>query len=160
MFTGIVSLCHSDSLSFCRNEALVFNRPSAKFRYQMNVKMGSHFRFSQVLGASHHVSGPYHRHINSATARGNRYQGFSSNDEFDKPFWLKFINDITLSLRSLALFLVEQPSQLKYIEWPTIKSTAKTATLTLVLVALLMVSLATVDSLLCYILVLLSRKSA
>ncbi|KAK4846697.1 hypothetical protein QYF36_020971 [Acer negundo] len=46
-------------------------------------------------------------------------------------------NDIT--------FLVEQPSQLKYLEWPSFQSTLKTATLTLVLVALLIVALSSLS---------------
>ncbi|KAB2636264.1 hypothetical protein D8674_026798 [Pyrus ussuriensis x Pyrus communis] len=44
-------------------------------------------------------------------------------------------------LRSLFVFLIEQPSQLKYIECPGFHSTLKTATLTLVLVALLIVAI-------------------
>ncbi|XWS67704.1 hypothetical protein CRYUN_Cryun04dG0028800 [Craigia yunnanensis] len=47
---------------------------------------------------------------------------------------------------SLFAFLVEQPSQLKYIEWPSFQSTLKTAILTLVLVAGLIVALSSVDS--------------
>lgn len=39
----------------------------------------------------------------------------------------------------------EQPSQLKSLEWPSFHSTLKTATLTLVLVALLIVALSTAD---------------
>ncbi|KAI0493448.1 hypothetical protein KFK09_023564 [Dendrobium nobile] len=114
-----------------------------------------------VFGGSYQASFPYYRHIKCETARQSHYQGFSSDDGFDqKPFWLTMVHDIALSLRSLALFLLEQPSQLNYIEWPSLESTAKTATLTLILVALLIVSLASVDSFLCYILALLVRKTA
>ncbi|WOL20149.1 hypothetical protein Cni_G28951 [Canna indica] len=72
--------------------------------------------------------------------------------------WRKF--SLSRSLRSVAVFLAEQPSQLKYIEWPTFQSTLKTATLTLVLVALLIVALSSIDSCLYYVLALLLRKTA
>ncbi|WCJ39659.1 hypothetical protein M5689_020631 [Euphorbia peplus] len=63
--------------------------------------------------------------------------------------------------RNLYLhFLVEQPSQLKYIEWPSFQTTLRTAILTLVIVALLIVALASVDSILCYLLVVLLRRTA
>ncbi|KAF9623459.1 hypothetical protein IFM89_003043 [Coptis chinensis] len=63
-------------------------------------------------------------------------------------------------LKLLVVFLVEQPGQLKYIEWPSFQSTLKTATLTLVLVAMLIVALSSVDSALSFLLALLLRKSA
>ncbi|CAN0845776.1 hypothetical protein LINGRAHAP2_LOCUS4199 [Linum grandiflorum] len=63
-------------------------------------------------------------------------------------------------LRTLLVFLVEQPSQLKHLEWPGFQSTLRTATLTLVLVALLIVALSSVDSILCYLLALFLRRSA
>lgn len=158
---GFVSFHHQEFLSFCRNEPLVFTGLSAKFHCQMNLKMGSRFFRAQVLRRSRQASGPYCRHVNCATSSGNRYQWFPPEDEFDrKPFWLTLVDDIIRSLRSLALFLVEQPSQLKYIEWPSIENTAKTAALTLVLVAVLIVSLASVDSFLFYVLARLSRRSA
>ncbi|XP_050262602.1 uncharacterized protein LOC126707056 isoform X2 [Quercus robur] len=62
-------------------------------------------------------------------------------------------------LKSLFVFLAEQPSQLKYIEWPGFQSTLKTATLTLALVAVLIVALSTVDSALCYMLALILRRT-
>lgn len=83
--------------------------------------------------------------------------------------------------------MAEQPSQLKYIEWPTFTTTVcavytksvfvvtyeefvpetlclfweqlKTATLSLFLVAVFIVALSSVDSALCYILALILRKS-
>ncbi|KAI8564785.1 hypothetical protein RHMOL_Rhmol03G0209300 [Rhododendron molle] len=63
------------------------------------------------------------------------------------------------ALKSLFIFLLEQPSQLKYIEWPSFQSTLKTASLTLILMAILIVALASVDSALCYLLALFLRKS-
>ncbi|XP_020584854.1 uncharacterized protein LOC110027679 isoform X2 [Phalaenopsis equestris] len=143
---GIFSFYHPGSRLFYRHEPLVSTWPSAMSNCQLTLKMSSL---------------PYYRHVKCATARRNHYQRFSSDDEFNqKSFWLIMIQDIIQSLRSLALFLLEQPSQLKYIEWPSLESTAKTATLTLVLVALLIVSLASVDSFLCYMLSLLCRKTA
>lgn len=104
---------------------------------------------------------PVYRHIKCASTGRNGHQGLFSEDRFDQePFWLTMIKDTVWSLKSLAIFLAEQPSQLKYIEWPTFQSTLKTATLTLVLVALLIVALTSIDSFLCYILALLLRKTA
>ncbi|GKV23985.1 hypothetical protein SLEP1_g33647 [Rubroshorea leprosula] len=94
------------------------------------------------------------------SVRSNRDQ-LSFNDEFqEKPFWLSLIEDSIWALRSLCSFLVGQPGQLKYIEWPSFQSTLKTATLTLVLVAALIIALASVDSVLCFLLALMLRKSS
>ncbi|KAF7833281.1 Subtilisin-like protease SBT5.3 [Senna tora] len=71
----------------------------------------------------------------------------SFDDELaQEPFWLSIIKETIWGVRSLFEFLVEQPSQLKYIEWPSFSNTLRTATLTLVLVALLIVALSSVDS--------------
>ncbi|KAG9457679.1 hypothetical protein H6P81_002187 [Aristolochia fimbriata] len=95
----------------------------------------------------------------SVYGRANR--DFEFDDEFrEDPFWLSFIKEALGAVRSLLAFLVEQPSQLKYIEWPTFQSTFKTATLTLVLVAIFIVSLASVDSALCFLLSLCLRRKA
>ncbi|XP_078180326.1 uncharacterized protein LOC144574275 isoform X2 [Carex rostrata] len=83
------------------------------------------------------------------------------DDKFDPdPFWSSLIKEILWCLRDLFQFLAEQPSQLKYIEWPSFQRTLKTATLTLVIVVFLIVALCSVDSALCYILAWFSRKSA
>ncbi|XVE93906.1 hypothetical protein REPUB_Repub01dG0234700 [Reevesia pubescens] len=97
------------------------------------------------------------RHVMSVGSNGHQLR---FNDELpEEPFWLSLIRETIWGLRSLFAFLVEQPSQLKYIEWPSFQSTLKTAILTLVLVAGLIVALSSVDSLLCYILALLLRKT-
>ncbi|TYI37843.1 hypothetical protein ES332_A03G243100v1 [Gossypium tomentosum] len=97
------------------------------------------------------------RHVVSVGS--NRHQ-LSFDDELpEEPFWLSLVRETIWGLRSLFVFLVEQPSQLKYIEWPSFVSTLKTAILTLVLVAGLIVALSSVDSILCYILALLLRKT-
>ncbi|PRQ25019.1 hypothetical protein RchiOBHm_Chr6g0278921 [Rosa chinensis] len=75
-----------------------------------------------------------------------------------EPFLLSLFKETVWSLRSLFIFLLEQPSQLKYIEWPGFRSTLKTATLTLVLVALLIVALSSTDSALSYMLALILRR--
>ncbi|KGN43268.1 uncharacterized protein LOC101211352 isoform X2 [Cucumis sativus] len=88
------------------------------------------------------------------------YQQPSFNDELPpEPFFLSLIKETFWGLRSLLIFLVEQPSQLKYIEWPSFQSTLKTATLALVLVALLIVALSSVDSALSYVLTLILRRT-
>ncbi|XP_022136339.1 uncharacterized protein LOC111008049 [Momordica charantia] len=94
----------------------------------------------------------------AASGRENHQLNF--NEEYPpEPFMLSLIREGIWGLRSLLIFLVEQPSQLKYIEWPSFQSTLKTATLTLVLVALLIVALSSVDSALSYILTLVLRRS-
>ncbi|KAJ4812630.1 Preprotein translocase subunit SECE1 [Rhynchospora pubera] len=87
----------------------------------------------------------------ASTGRDGIQNVYLDNGFDHEPFW---------SLRVLFQFLAEQPSQLKHIEWPSFQSTLKTATLTLVIVAFLIVALCSVDSTLCYILALLSRKPA
>lgn len=94
----------------------------------------------------------------AAYGRDNQQRSF--NDEWSQePFFLSLIKETAWGLRSLLIFLAEQPSQLKYIEWPSFQSTLKTATLALVLVALLIVALSSVDSALSYILTLILRTS-
>lgn len=83
-------------------------------------------------------------HVVSA-ARNNH--ALSYDDDLNpEPFWASLIKEVVWSLKSLFTFLGEQPGQLKYIEWPSFQSTLRTATLTLILVALLIVALSSVDS--------------
>ncbi|XP_057807907.1 uncharacterized protein LOC131022437 [Salvia miltiorrhiza] len=93
-------------------------------------------------------------------AAGRNYELDHNDDYHKEPFWLSTIQTVTWATRSLFLFLVEQPSQLRYIEWPSFQSTLKTAMLTLVLVALLIVALSSVDSALSYLLALFLRRKA
>ncbi|XP_077236218.1 uncharacterized protein LOC143877839 isoform X2 [Tasmannia lanceolata] len=63
------------------------------------------------------------RRIN-CSASGRNYRELRFEDESSSdPFWLSPIKESFWALRSLLVFLVEQPSQLKYIEWPTFQST-------------------------------------
>ncbi|KAJ8647285.1 hypothetical protein MRB53_000308 [Persea americana] len=110
------------------------------------------------------VRGPFRSpSVIKCNVSGRSGQGFRLKDvkEFHpEPFWLSLSKEAFGVLRSLIVFLIEQPSQLRYIEWPSFQSTLKTATLTLVLVALLIVAISTVDSALCYLLTLLLRRTA
>ncbi|CAO2813716.1 unnamed protein product [Amaranthus hypochondriacus] len=93
-------------------------------------------------------------------SKGGNY-GIKIDDECDEdPFWLCLLKDTIRGLKSLLAFLVEQPGQLKYIEWPSFQDTLRTATLTLILVAALIVALSSIDSALSYVLVLILRKPA
>ncbi|KAL4363705.1 hypothetical protein GQ457_04G001270 [Hibiscus cannabinus] len=97
------------------------------------------------------------RHVVSV---GSNRRRLSFDDDLpEEPFWLSLIRETIWGIRSLSVFLAEQPSQLKYIEWPSFVNTLKTAILTLVLVAGLIVALASVDSVLCYVLALLLRRT-
>ncbi|KAB1200653.1 hypothetical protein CJ030_MR0G006681 [Morella rubra] len=87
------------------------------------------------------------------------HQLSSDDDSSEESFWVSLMKEAFWGLKSLLAFLVEQPSQLKYIEWPGFQSTLKTAALTLVLVAVLIVALSSVDSALCYILALILRRT-
>ncbi|XP_057447498.1 uncharacterized protein LOC130739262 [Lotus japonicus] len=93
----------------------------------------------------------------TSAARNGRHLCY--DDLPQKPFLLTLIKDAFWGLKSLFEFLIEQPSQLKYVEWPSFSNTLRTATLTLVIVALLIVALSSVDSALYYLLALALRKS-
>uniref|UniRef100_A0ACD5YF70 Uncharacterized protein n=1 Tax=Avena sativa TaxID=4498 RepID=A0ACD5YF70_AVESA len=78
----------------------------------------------------------------------------------DEPLWLAVVREFAAGFRSLVAFLADQPRQLKYLEWPGFQNTLRTATLTLILVAVFIVALSSVDAALSYILSWLLRKSA
>ncbi|GER28527.1 protein translocase subunit SecE [Striga asiatica] len=114
--------------------------------------------FSKKFG--NHSNQYFHHRFPCTThilSSGRNYP-LDNNNNAHRPSLLNFIRDVMGTLRSLFLFLAEQPSQLKYIEWPSFGSTLKTATLTLVLVAVLIVALSSVDSALSYLLALLLRR--
>lgn len=94
------------------------------------------------------------------TSVGRNHPELRFDDDIHKEsYWSSLSKEALRALRALFEFLVEQPSQLKYIEWPSFQSTLKTATLTLILVALLIVALSSVDSCLSFLLALLLRKT-
>ncbi|KAI8024904.1 hypothetical protein LOK49_LG02G03961 [Camellia lanceoleosa] len=66
------------------------------------------------------------------------------------PFQIQKYNRSTPRDYNVIQLVSKRPSQLKYIELPSFHNTQKTASLTLLLVALLIVALASVDSSLCY----------
>lgn len=91
--------------------------------------------------------GTGHFRINHVVSAGRNNHALSYDDDLHpEPFWSSLIKEVVWSSKSLFTFLCEQPSQLKYIEWPSFQSTLRTATLTLILVALLIVALSSVDS--------------
>ncbi|KAI3899490.1 hypothetical protein MKW92_001549 [Papaver armeniacum] len=147
---------------------LSYSNPKLPIRLQtQRCKISEFDGFKRAPMPSHQVSGlrvldsPVLRRnqMKYAVSSGANHQGFQ--DEFcSDPYWLTLIKDTIWGVRSLVLFLVEQPGQLRYIEWPSFQNTLKTATLTLVLVALLIVALASIDSVLCFLLALLLRKTA
>ncbi|KAI3804039.1 hypothetical protein L1987_32207 [Smallanthus sonchifolius] len=96
-----------------------------------------------------------------AISVGRRNQELSfHNHDGKEPFWLAPTQGFLRGLKFVFSFLAEQPSQLKYIEWPGFQNTLKTAVLTLVLVAMLIVVLSSVDSGLWYLLTSILRKTA
>ncbi|KAI3889198.1 hypothetical protein MKX03_024652 [Papaver bracteatum] len=147
---------------------LSYSNPKLPIRLQtQRFKISEFDGFKRVPIPSHQVSGL--RVLNSPVLRRNQmkcavssganHQGFQ--DEFrSDPYWLTMIKEAIWGARSLFFFLIEQPGQLRYIEWPSFQNTLKTATLTLVLVALLILALASIDSVLCFLLALLLRKTA
>lgn len=100
------------------------------------------------------------RNIIMSAGRDNYPSLVSDYDSKEDSFLLTLIKDAFRALKSLYIFLLEQPSQLKFIEWPSFQSTVRTAALTLVLVVIFIIALSSVDSALWYILALLLRKAA
>lgn len=96
--------------------------------------------------------------VKCASFAERNYQSSVNNDE--DPFLLNTITQAIRAAKSVLLFLVEQPSQLKYIEWPGFQSTLKTATLALVLVGWFIIALSSIDSALSYMLALFLRRTA
>ncbi|XP_071691414.1 uncharacterized protein [Rutidosis leptorrhynchoides] len=97
---------------------------------------------------------------NYAIPVGRRNHEFGLHNDGKEPFWLAPTEGFIRGLKSMLAFLAEQPSQLKYIEWPGFQNTLKTASLTLVLVAMLIVVLSSVESGLWYLLALILRRPA
>lgn len=98
------------------------------------------------------------RAVKCASFVERNYQS-SVNDDED-PFLINATKQTIRAAKLVLQFLVEQPSQLKYIEWPGFQSTLKTATLALVLVGMFIIALSSVDSALSYMLALFLRRTA
>ncbi|CAL5081716.1 unnamed protein product [Urochloa decumbens] len=114
------------------------------------------------LQAGGHRFAPARLRRCAAVSDHGRHELRASDYQFDddEPLWLAVVRDLAVGLKGFIAFLAEQPRQLKHLEWPGLQNTLKTATLTLILVAVFIVSLSTVDAALCYVLAWLLRKSA
>ncbi|KAF6150751.1 hypothetical protein GIB67_020834 [Kingdonia uniflora] len=158
--------------------------------------------FSKAILVSTRIRTTTSSRIRCASYSARSYHELKTNDGSDS-FWLSLTKEAIGGFRSLGVFLVVQPSQLRYIEWPSFRSTMeadpvtfrdlgldrpgsschipgcdahkrvsiviitpigslelKTASLTLVLVALLIVALSSIDSVLCYLLAVVLRRAA
>ncbi|KAL8142530.1 hypothetical protein V2J09_015562, partial [Rumex salicifolius] len=75
-----------------------------------------------------------------ASSTGRNHIQLKLDDEYshDSTF-MRYFKDAIRAIRLLFIFLFEQPGQFKYVEWPSFPTTLKTASLTLVLVAMLIV---------------------
>ncbi|KAK1388513.1 putative preprotein translocase subunit SecE [Heracleum sosnowskyi] len=92
---------------------------------------------------------------------GSNHLDFTYDNGVTKEsYWSTKLKEFLRGLQFLLAFLAEQPGQLKYIEWPSFQSTLKTATLTLVIVVLLIVALSSVDGGLSYLLGLYLRRNS
>ncbi|KAG8391115.1 hypothetical protein BUALT_Bualt01G0154400 [Buddleja alternifolia] len=164
-------LCISTARGFSRGiNTLAIGSGYPKLPFQ-NHRPTTAYKFSKIQTENISVSRknsniqiPYFRHRCSGTTHilsaGRKYHLSYNDDSHAEPFWLNLMRDTIWSVRNLLQFLLEQPGQLKYIEWPSFQSTLKTATLTLVLVAVLIVALSSVDSALSYLLALYLRRKA
>ncbi|KFK30452.1 hypothetical protein AALP_AA7G262800 [Arabis alpina] len=136
------------------------HRENSSHRIQIRNGFGpSSFKFSGDSSLNGRVS---YKHLGGSGKVSVRLASKSPsfhNDTPEAPLWLSLLRDIIWSTRSLFSFMAEQPSQLKFIEWPSFTTTLKTATLSLFLVAVFIVALSSVDSALCYILNLILRKA-
>ncbi|ONH92332.1 hypothetical protein PRUPE_8G169100 [Prunus persica] len=130
------------------NGAKIDNYDSISMASRRTVKGGIQYLPARRIGT-----------ICAASVGRDRRQLSFDDDLPQDPYFLSLVKEAVWGLRSLFIFLVEQPSQLKYIEWPGFRSTLKTATLTLVLVALLIVALSSTDSALSYLLALILRRT-
>ncbi|BBN14001.1 hypothetical protein MPTK1_6g08090 [Marchantia polymorpha subsp. ruderalis] len=74
------------------------------------------------------------------------------------PAWFWLINQLLSWTSSAGRFLLEQPGQLQFIEWPTVNTVVRMAVLTLIVVTCLIVLLATIDSTMSFVLASLLRR--
>ncbi|XP_021724605.1 uncharacterized protein LOC110691933 [Chenopodium quinoa] len=140
--------------------------PMLSFRYRLSTEVNSRdliaCNFVPKWNLRSEINYSNKRQIRPrfSMSRGGSY-GLKFDDESDEdPFWVHFSKETIRGLKSLLAFLAQQPEQLKYIEWPSFQDTLRTATLTLVLVAALVVALSSIDAALSYVLALLLRKPA
>ncbi|KAM3344688.1 hypothetical protein P3S68_024397 [Capsicum galapagoense] len=155
-----ISSWHSDLVTgvLCPKVVVVYPRlPSHILSYKRST-LKSH---DSVQPMSIKVPGRSNTHLSlagHAVKCASNYQ--SSVNDGEEPFLINATKQAIWAAKSILRFLVEQPSQLKYIEWPGFQSTLKTATLALVLVGLFILALSSVDSALSYMLALFLRRTS
>ncbi|XP_077230840.1 uncharacterized protein LOC143863927 isoform X2 [Tasmannia lanceolata] len=117
MISGLTYASGLIQASSCKLPFRIQRPNEAKLRYSN--------KFQLVLGNGRLRYGSSDaRLINCSASERNNYQALRFEDEsHSDPFWLSLIKEAFWALRSLLVFLIEQPSQLKYIEWPTFQST-------------------------------------
>ncbi|XP_010271118.1 PREDICTED: uncharacterized protein LOC104607241 isoform X2 [Nelumbo nucifera] len=100
--------------------------PISNHRFNGTRFIGS----NSVRIAAGRISGTWIRHflgrhtlIKCATSSGRSYQEPSFDDYRPEPYWLTLTKEAYWALKSLFVFLAEQPGQLRYIEWPSFQGT-------------------------------------
>jgi len=83
----------------------------------------------------------------------------NSYNEQEDALWLWVLKSFYSAVKGCLQFLWEQPGQLRHIQWTPLQSTIKMAMLTMVVVMLLIVFLATVDSAFSYLLARVLRRT-
>ncbi|KAJ1289895.1 hypothetical protein BS78_02G200100 [Paspalum vaginatum] len=147
---GLVPLAGWSPFPWCSSAPLCCRSSPSPFKVAIsNPQPGSHGFAPAVSRKCAAVSDHGRQEL-----RASEYQF-----DDDEPLWLAVVRDLAVDLKGLLAFLAEQPRQLKHLEWPGFRNTLKTATLTLILVAVFIVALSTVDAALCFVLAWLLRKS-
>ncbi|KAI7734099.1 hypothetical protein M8C21_027198 [Ambrosia artemisiifolia] len=156
LFSG--SLTSFTGISFAKSPL-----PIQKFTVNSSINYHKrHLVYEKIFKPrpQYFVRGGYGGKYAISVGRRNNELSLHNNNYGNEPFWLAPIKGFIRGVKSVFSFLAEQPSQLKYIEWPGFQNTVKTAVLTLVLVAMLIVVLSSVDSGLWYVLTSILRKPA
>ncbi|CAK9882482.1 unnamed protein product [Sphagnum jensenii] len=83
----------------------------------------------------------------------------NSYNEQEDALWLWVLKSFYSAMKGCLQFLWEQPGQLRHIQWTPLQSTIRMAMLTMVVVMLLIVFLATVDSAFSYLLARVLRRT-
>ncbi|KAL5149871.1 hypothetical protein HKD37_13G036604 [Glycine soja] len=158
----LCSLPLNYSAFLCQGTPFLPSKFPARVDYHRDVSLTSQTIF-RIKIREKHANHSCTKFVTSA-ARNDHHLSYD-DDLPQEPFLLTLIKDViwylqnfNLGLRYIFVFLVEQPGQFKYIEWPSFSSTLRTAILTLILVAMLIVALSSVDSALSYLLALALRK--
>ncbi|KAG4958826.1 hypothetical protein AAZX31_13G055900 [Glycine max] len=151
----LCSLPLNYSAFLCQGTPFLPSKFPARVDYHRDVSLTSQTIF-RIKIREKHANHSCTKFVTSA-ARNDHHLSYD-DDLPQEPFLLTLIKDVIWGLRYIFVFLVEQPGQFKYIEWPSFSSTLRTAILTLILVAMLIVALSSVDSALSYLLALALRK--